>query len=135
MIWDLSASDQAARSHPPRSVNADQLWTELATDANRAYRAIWTLVASPELAVPLLSDRLKPIQSDDPDKDTSIGPIATGERSGGYGRSPYWRRSARPRGEVLGRLATGLDGAARPATPGPRGGDWSKDTVLSSRPR
>ena len=79
MVWDLSASDQAARSHPPRSMNADQLWTELATDANRAYRAIWTLVASPELAVPLLSDRLKPIQSDDPDKDTSIGPIATGE--------------------------------------------------------
>ena len=91
-------------------MNADQLWTELATDANRAYRAIWTLVASPELAVPLLSDRLKPIQSDDPTKDTSIGPIATGETLRRLRAIAVLEKIGTPKRRVLGRLATGLDG-------------------------
>jgi hypothetical protein len=42
----------------------EQLWGDLAADeAEKAHRAVWSLVAVPEKAVPLLDGRLKPAEA------------------------------------------------------------------------
>ena len=37
------------------------------------------MVAAVERALPFLAERMRPIQADDPKKDTSVGPVASGE--------------------------------------------------------
>ena len=89
------------------------LWADLAdADAARAYRAIWALLMAPDRVVPFLAERLKPIAMDDPDKDTSLGPIATDETLRRLRAIAVLEKigTAEAR-SLLERLATGLEGA------------------------
>ena len=78
LVWDIaSTTPTGARSSP---VDLERAWTDLGgDDAAGAYRAIWAMAGEAERAVPFLANRLKPIQEDEPVKDTSVGPIARGE--------------------------------------------------------
>jgi hypothetical protein len=90
----------------------DRLWADLDDDAARAYQAIWEMAAVPDRSVPLLSERLKPIRVDDPDKDTSLGPIATGETLRRLRAIAVLEKTGIPEArQVLDRLATGFEGA------------------------
>jgi RNA polymerase sigma factor (sigma-70 family) len=60
LIWDLTGG-LSARRVPLREADLDACWTDLAgTDAERAYRAIHRLAASPTEMVPYLEKRLRP---------------------------------------------------------------------------
>jgi hypothetical protein len=83
----------------------------LGDDAAKAYRAIWTLSASPERAVRLLTERLKPVESDDPDADLTLGPLARGEALRRLWSIAVLGKIRTPQRLILGRLASGLDGA------------------------
>jgi hypothetical protein len=61
LVWDISAAYE--RRPLPRPAAARELeawWQDLAGDAPRAHRAIWSLAGVPAQAVPLLRDRLRP---------------------------------------------------------------------------
>jgi hypothetical protein len=63
LLWDVPAHWKAApaRSDRPSSRELDGLWNDLAgDDAATAYRAINTLAAAPEQALPFLKERLRP---------------------------------------------------------------------------
>jgi WD40 repeat protein len=68
LLWD--ASGQHARegsSVPLRIDQLDAAWADLAAaDAATAYRAVCTLRASPDQAIPLIEQRLKPVTPADP---------------------------------------------------------------------
>lgn len=52
-----------------QSADPDQLWADLiGPDARDAYRAIWTLAAVPDVAIPLLACRMRPPVDADPDQ-------------------------------------------------------------------
>ena len=77
-----------------------------------ACRTIWVLAAEPERVVTFLADRLKPINPDDPARDTSLGPIAAGETLRGLRAIAVLEKIATPQARVLlERLASGLEGA------------------------
>jgi hypothetical protein len=58
LIWDLAG---VVTRKPLREKELDRLWTVLAgPDAAEAYRAIWSLAAAAEVAVPFLNARLRP---------------------------------------------------------------------------
>jgi WD40 repeat protein len=60
ILWDLSGLAQL-RSQRLSAHDAEALWAELGgQDARRAYRAIWRLAASPQEAVAMLADKVKP---------------------------------------------------------------------------
>jgi len=80
MVWDCAKWNEQPRAGAVAPLDLDHLWSDLlGDDAARAYRAVWTLSAAPERAVRLLTERLKPVGSDDPDTDVSLGPLARGE--------------------------------------------------------
>jgi hypothetical protein len=84
----------------------------LTHDPARAYRAIWDLAADPDRSVPFLSERLKPIRDDDPDKDTSLGPIASGKTLRRLRAIAVLEKIGTPEARrLLEQMATGLDGA------------------------
>jgi hypothetical protein len=59
--WDLMPKP-AAGARPA----LDEIWADLAdAKANKAYRALWLLTATPNKSVPFLRDRLKPIPPPD----------------------------------------------------------------------
>jgi RNA polymerase sigma factor (sigma-70 family) len=69
LTWDLTrlTRGQPARAGGLQPQTLDALWTDLAdTDAGRAFDAMRQLSASPEQAVSLLSERLRPAQAADP---------------------------------------------------------------------
>jgi RNA polymerase sigma factor (sigma-70 family) len=68
LVWDVASHVGRARPKPPslQPAELEALWTDLAgDDAARAYRAIATLSAAPEQAVPLVRERLRPVTADD----------------------------------------------------------------------
>jgi WD40 repeat protein len=59
LVWDLSGP---APTRPLSAKEANDLWTDLGgEDAAKAYRAIWTLAASPRQVLPFFEQQLKPI--------------------------------------------------------------------------
>ncbi len=116
LVWDLSleadgpvAPDVA--SAPP---NLERDWTDLAADAATAYRAIWRMSAAPDRSAAFMETRLHPIQPDDPDRDTSIGPKARGETLRRLRAIAVLEKIDTPAARrTLERLATGLEGGAR----------------------
>jgi hypothetical protein len=61
LVWDLAPADAVAADPAAAQRQAEALWEQLAgDDAAAAYRAACTLAASPERAVALLGQRLKP---------------------------------------------------------------------------
>jgi hypothetical protein len=62
LLWDLAPPQSAPA--PPGAKELDALWRDLAdSDAGKAWRAVWRLADLPNDAVPLLRDRLKPIEA------------------------------------------------------------------------
>jgi RNA polymerase sigma factor (sigma-70 family) len=69
LVWDVSPATARRGPRPgkldPKAL--DRLWTDLAgEDAIRAHAALWTLLAVPGQAVPLLRERLRPAPPADP---------------------------------------------------------------------
>ena len=115
LVWDITGLGRA-RPLPAKSISRVELaslWSNLAgDDAAQGYRAIWTLTAVPELAIPFLADRLKPIEPNDPEKDTTLGPIARGETLRRLRAITVLEKIGTPEARrVLERLASGLAGA------------------------
>jgi WD40 repeat protein len=68
LVWDVASYIGRARPKPAnlQPAELEALGTDLAgDDAARAYRAIATLSAAPEQAVPLVRKRLRPVTADD----------------------------------------------------------------------
>ena len=62
LIWVLAVPAAQAAALTPQGLQA--LWTDLASnDAPRGFKAIFTLAAAPQLAVPFLKKRLRPVTS------------------------------------------------------------------------
>jgi RNA polymerase sigma factor (sigma-70 family) len=64
LVWDVTgrAPDGQLRIEPLAPARLNECWTDLGDpDAAKAYRALWSLVADPEHAVPLLRERVKPL--------------------------------------------------------------------------
>ena len=114
MVWDLALEDEgrSATVGAPARRDLEMAWDELGRDAPRAYRTIWRLSAAGDPVVPLLAKQLKPVHPDDPEKDTSLGPLATGETLRRLRAIAVLEKIGTPAArQVLERMATGLDGA------------------------
>jgi WD40 repeat protein len=64
LVWDLTGwgKRQGPQTPEPTPDQTAALWSELiGEDAAKAHGAIWSLVAAPKQALPLLKDRLRPI--------------------------------------------------------------------------
>ncbi len=70
LIWDLLAPDP--NGPPAGDLNRkgfDRLWVSLGDlDATRAHSALCVLMRSPQQAIPLLADRLRPVQAAAPER-------------------------------------------------------------------
>ncbi len=114
MVWDLAlqGDGRAIPGDPSAPLDLEGLWAELGRDAAHAYRAIWRMSAAADQAVSFLADHLQPIRPDDPDRDTSLGPIAKGETLRRLRAIAVLDKINTPAARrVLQRLATGLEGA------------------------
>lgn len=62
LVWDVaSATGASKRSDSLKEAEAEAAWKDLTgEDAQRSYQALWTLTASPDLALPLLSRHIRP---------------------------------------------------------------------------
>src|SRR5262249_18016288 len=63
LVWDVTGRLQGEHLRPAELSAREQegLWTELAADDGaQAGRALWTLAAAPDQAVPLLAGKLQP---------------------------------------------------------------------------
>jgi RNA polymerase sigma factor (sigma-70 family) len=66
LLWDV-AGPEAVRRRAGKLSGDDLrgLWADLAADAARAHRAVWSLASAPEEAVRLLRDRVRPAAEPD----------------------------------------------------------------------
>ncbi len=61
LVWDVAAAyKRRPRPGPAEVRELETWWRDLAGDAPRAHRAIWSLAGVPSQALPLLRDRLRP---------------------------------------------------------------------------
>jgi WD40 repeat protein len=67
LLWDVAGPEAAQRRRTGKLSDDDlqSLWTDLAADAARAHRAVWSLASAPEAAVRLLRDRVRPMAEPD----------------------------------------------------------------------
>lgn len=66
LVWDLAPASWPLRK-PERELDREKLnalWSELAADARRAYRAMYKLTDAPAQTVPFLKERLQPVALD-----------------------------------------------------------------------
>jgi WD40 repeat protein len=62
LVWDMTPpTPKADLAQHLDCKQLDAAWADLADDARRAYRAIYTLAASPEQALPFLAKHLRPV--------------------------------------------------------------------------
>jgi WD40 repeat protein len=73
LVWDLTELNSGGQLHAVHlsPLDLEALWTDLAGDAARAYRAVWSLAAAPEQVVPFLQKRLRPAVAAAPDPQIS----------------------------------------------------------------
>jgi WD40 repeat protein len=67
LLWD-AAGPEAVQRRRTGKLSDDEfqsLWTDLAADAARAHRAVWSLAAAPQEAVRRLRDRVRPVVEPD----------------------------------------------------------------------
>jgi hypothetical protein len=57
LLWDLAAGTKSSK---PTAAALENLWADLAGDAGKADRALWTLARAPQQAVPYLKEALRP---------------------------------------------------------------------------
>jgi WD40 repeat protein len=112
MVWDIARIEREAESTLGHD-DIELFWADLAGDhAAKANRAILALVTAPDRVVPFLAGRLKPIRLDDPAKDTSLGPIASGETLRRLRAISVLEKIGTPDARrILEQLASGLEGA------------------------
>ena len=75
LIWDLTGRMRDGRLQTARwsPAQLEQRWKDLASnDGPRIVQAIWDLVASPEQSVPMLRERIKPVQAADAQRVTKL---------------------------------------------------------------
>ena len=69
LVWAWKPAGWQAQVKKPTGSEADRLWTDLRSDCGpTAHRAIHTLAAFPETALPLLREKLKPVATVPPDR-------------------------------------------------------------------
>jgi hypothetical protein len=113
IIWDIAPTVRASVDAAPTALDLDQCWADMGgDDAVEAHRAIWDLATAPERVVPFLADRLKSVATNDPDKDTSLGPLAHGDTLRRLRAIAVLETIGTPAARsVLERLASGFEGA------------------------
>ncbi|HYT89338.1 MAG TPA: WD40 repeat domain-containing protein [Gemmataceae bacterium] len=57
LLWDLT---EGLKPGPLTARQLDGLWSDLAGEAPKAYRAVWILAGAPRQSVPFLKERLRP---------------------------------------------------------------------------
>jgi WD40 repeat protein len=69
LVWGLKPSEWVApeSGQPLSPQDVDGRWADLAGDAPKAYRAVWTLAALPDQAVPFLKERLHSVPAAKPE--------------------------------------------------------------------
>jgi hypothetical protein len=67
LLRDLTWQAQSSKAKPGERTAAElsELWTDLASDAAKADRAIWALALQPKQSLPLLNERLRPVAAAD----------------------------------------------------------------------
>src|SRR5262249_32031777 len=137
MIWDVTGLMRDGRL-PTLSVSPQKLttlWAELAEgDAAKAWRAMWTLTASPRQTVPLLNERLSPASIVNAERITRLIADLDGDQFAvrekaerqlekiGEQAEPALRKTlaARPSAEVRRRVEQLLEKLERGLLPGTR---------------
>ena len=83
LIWDLTGRAGKVKSEVAlKAAELVALWPDLAADAAKAERALWTLAASPQQSLPLLQARLRPAAPPAPERVAKlIAALASQERT------------------------------------------------------
>jgi hypothetical protein len=68
LVWDVSAVREATRPAGLDAAGAARAWADLAADARKAFAARRALAGSPDVALPLLRERLKPAPAPDAER-------------------------------------------------------------------
>jgi len=67
LIWEAPRIQPSKKATAPPAAERDAWWTALGRDAKDAYQAMAQMIEVPEHTVALLKERVRPVQSSDPD--------------------------------------------------------------------
>jgi hypothetical protein len=67
LLWDAPRIQPPTKAAPPPAAERDAWWTALGGEAKNAYQAMEQMLNVPEHAVAVLKERVRPVQSCDPD--------------------------------------------------------------------